>query len=190
MTPEGRPRRIADSQFIIRLSSFIIRPPSQLWWVGQFPAKQACLIASVVLLVAIHAGAGCCQSQGPDGTKEELVHVVRVIDGDTIEIKGGERVRYIGIDTPELGEYYCSEATEENIKLVQEKEVRLEKDIEDRDKYGRLLRYVYVGDTMINAELVREGYAYSYSYPPNLKYQEFLLQLQEQARNEGLGIWA
>ena len=124
------------------------------------------------------------------------VLVIRVIDGDTIEIQGGERVRYIGIDAPETVhpskpvEHFGKEATEKNRELVEGKRVRLEKDVEDRDEYGRLLRYVWRDNMMVNAELVRLGYAYSYSLPPNIKYQELFLQLEKKAREQGLGLWA
>jgi len=122
--------------------------------------------------------------------------VVRVIDGDTVEIHGGERVRYLGIDTPETGppsgaaEYYGAEAAEKNRELVEGKIVRLERDVEDRDEYGRWLRYVWLGDIMVNAELVRLGYAYSYALPPNAKYQELFLRLEREAREQKLGLWA
>jgi micrococcal nuclease len=115
--------------------------------------------------------------------------VTRVIDGDTIEIEGGYRVRYIGIDTPERDESYFREALQANRDLVEGKKVWLEKDVEDRDRYDRLLRYVWVDNTMVNAELVRLGYAYSYSYPPNLKYQTYLLQMEEEAREHKRGLW-
>ena len=120
---------------------------------------------------------------------EEAV-VTRVIDGDTIEIEGGERVRYIGIDTPEVGEPYYQEATEANRNLVEGKRVRLEKDVDDRDEYGRLLRYVWIYHTMVNAELVRLGYAYSYSYRPNIRYQEYILQVEKEAREQKRGLWS
>jgi len=119
-----------------------------------------------------------------------LVSVTRVIDGDTIEIEGGYYVRYIGIDTPEKGEPLYGEATEANRNLVEGKKVYLEKDVEDKDEYGRLLRYVWVDNTMVNAELVRLGYAYSYSYPPNTKYQAYFLQLEKEAREQRLGLWS
>jgi micrococcal nuclease len=115
--------------------------------------------------------------------------VTRVIDGDTIEIEGGERVRYIGIDAPEEGEPYYQEATEANRNLVEGKRVRLEKDVEDKDEYGRLLRYVWVYHTMVNAELVRFGYAYSYSYRPNTRYQEYILEVEKEAREQERGLW-
>jgi len=121
--------------------------------------------------------------------------VMRVIDGDTIQIAGGERVRYIGMDTPETVdpnlpvECYGPEATEENKKLVGGQTVRLEKDITNRDKYGRLLRYVYVGDTFVNLELVKEGYAKMANYPPDEKYNDEISQAQEEAKASGLGLW-
>jgi endonuclease YncB( thermonuclease family) len=115
--------------------------------------------------------------------------VARVIDGDTIEMEDGQHVRYIGIDAPERGESYYWEALQANSDLVAGKQVRLEKDVEDEDRNGRLLRYVWVGDTMVNAELVRHGYAYSYSYGPNLRYQEHLLRLEKEAREQRWGLW-
>ena len=117
------------------------------------------------------------------------VLVTRVIDGDTIEIEGGERVRYLGIDTPEVKEHFGSEALKKNQELVEGRRVYLEKDTENRDKYGRLLRYVWIGNTMVNGELVRIGYARSYSYLPNVKYQVYFLQLEIQARDQHLGMW-
>ncbi|MBE9514044.1 MAG: thermonuclease family protein [Chloroflexi bacterium] len=127
---------------------------------------------------------------GCGGFDENAALVTRVIDGDTIEIEGGIRVRYIGIDTPETDEPYYLEAREANRNLVNGRHVRLEKDIEDKDKYGRLLRYVWVGDVMVNAELVSSGYAYSYSYPPNLKYQAQFLLLEKEAREHKRGLWS
>lgn len=125
-----------------------------------------------------------------------LVKVTRVIDGDTIEIEGGERVRYIGIDTPETMDprkpvqCFGVEASNKNKELVEGKMVRLEKDITDRDKYNRLLRYVYVGDIFINLELVKQGFAYSYSYPPDIKYQEQFVKAQQEAREAKRGLWS
>jgi len=118
--------------------------------------------------------------------------VVRVIDGDTIEIDGNLRVRYIGVDTPEVSgkvECYGREATQKNRELVEGKRVRLEKDVSETDRYGRLLRYVYVGDTFVNAELVREGYAQAATYPPDVKYQELFTRLQREAREAKRGLW-
>ena len=123
----------------------------------------------------------------------ETAVVTRVIDGDTITIDTGQRVRYIGIDTPEVypkSEAYGMEAWQANRRLVEGKEVRLGLDVSETDKYGRLLRYVYVGDIFVNAELVRQGLAEAKAYPPDTKYQDLLEQLEREARLDGRGIWA
>ena len=125
----------------------------------------------------------------PPGTAK----VIQVIDGDTIIIEGNYRVRYIGIDTPEVHpqlEEYGLEAWEANRWLVKGKQVRLEPDISETDKYGRLLRYVYVDDTFVNAELVRQGLAEAKAYPPDIKFQEYLEELEQDAREAGRGMWA
>lgn len=106
------------------------------------------------------------------------------------------KVRYIGIDTPETvhptrgEEPYGREACAKNKELVEGKVVRLEKDVSETDKYGRLLRYVYVDDLFVNAQLVRLGYAQVATYPPDVKYQDLFLQLQREAREVGRGLWA
>ncbi|RJQ54073.1 MAG: hypothetical protein C4521_04260 [Actinobacteria bacterium] len=115
--------------------------------------------------------------------------VSRVIDGDTVELANGRRVRYIGIDTPERGKPYCEEASSRNRRLVEGKRVKLVKDVSETDKYGRLLRYVYVGSTFVNAALVRDGYAMAYTYPPDVKYADYFVWLQGQARTANRGLW-
>ena len=121
--------------------------------------------------------------------------VTRVIDGDTIEIEGGEHVRYIGIDTPETVDprkpvqCFGIEASKKNKELVEGKTVRLEKDITDRDKYNRLLRYVWVDSLFVNLELVKQGFATSYSYPPDIKYQKEFLAAEKEAREAERGLW-
>ena len=123
----------------------------------------------------------------------ETATVTRVTDGDTIVIGTGQRVRYIGIDTPEVypeREAYGMEAWQANRQLVEGKKVRLERDVSETDKYGRLLRYVYVDDTLVNAELVRLGLAVARAYPPDTRYQGLLAQLEEAARQAGRGMWA
>lgn len=140
----------------------------------------------------------------PDGLTQALV--VRVVDGDTIDVEiDGEtyRVRYIGIDTPETVDpgrpvgCFGPEASAYNKALVAEKSVGLEKDVSETDRYGRLLRYVWLpGEStasgqpeMVNATLVREGYALSSTYPPDVRHQDTFLQLQQEARNAGRGLW-
>ncbi len=125
----------------------------------------------------------------------ETATVARVIDGDTIELADGRRVRYIGVDAPELGDVrktaacFAKEAMEENKRLVDSKTVRLEKDISDRDRYGRLLRYVYVGEVFVNDYLVRQGVARVATFPPDVAHQEQFLEAQREARQEGRGPW-
>lgn len=140
------------------------------------------LLVSLILIFSI-SFLGC------DKTGNSVL-VTRVIDGDTIEIEGGYYVRYIGIDTPEKGDPLYEEATQANRNLVEGRKVHLEADVEDKDDNGRLLRYVWLDNTMVNAELVRLGYAYSYSYPPNIKYQAYFLQLEREAREQKLGLWS
>jgi len=124
--------------------------------------------------------------------------VGRVVDGDTIHVKFGERVekvRYIGVNTPEVHhptkgeEPGGREAMEANRRLVAGRRVRLETDVQARDRYGRLLAYVWVGDVMVNAELVRQGYAQVMTVPPNVRHQELFVKLQREAREAGRGLW-
>jgi len=129
-----------------------------------------------------------------------VVQVVRVIDGDTIEVCcigwKRESIRYIGINTPETHhstkgvEAYGKEAAEANARLVSGKTIRLEFDVQQRDRHGRILAYVYLEDgTFVNAWLVQNGYAQVMTVPPNVKYQELFLKLQREARDVGRGLW-
>lgn len=126
---------------------------------------------------------------------ENIFKVVKVIDGDTILLENGEKVRYIGIDTPETKhpkkevEYFGEEAYKINKKLVEGKKVKLEFDVQKRDRYGRLLAYVFVGEIFVNAYLLKNGYALVYTVPPNVKYQEKFLKLEKFARENKLGLW-
>jgi endonuclease YncB( thermonuclease family) len=124
---------------------------------------------------------------------QDIAFVTRVIDGDTIEVElHGEiyQVRYIGVDSPESGRAFSQEATQANRELVEGQSVELVKDVSETDQYGRLLRYVYLEDgTLINAELVRLGYARASAYPPDTHLQSLLERNQEMAQRESLGIW-
>jgi micrococcal nuclease len=125
-----------------------------------------------------------------------LAKVVRVIDGDTIEIEGGKKVRYIGINTPETvdptkgTECYGEEASKRNKELVEGKTVELVKDVSETDRYGRLLRYVYTESAFINLYLVAGGHAYASTYPPDVAQQAALTQAQKQAREDNIGLWS
>ena len=120
-------------------------------------------------------------------SSEREALVERVIDGDTIELRGGKRVRLLGIDSPEKKQYYCEEATERLRQLVEGKDVGLEKDATNRDKYGRLLRYVYVDEVFVNLEMVKEGYAVLFTTPRNVKHLEELMKVEDEAKLKG--IW-
>jgi micrococcal nuclease len=150
------------------------------WWLA--------LLLLVPLLGGGSAGAGVTI----EGT------VVRVVDGDTILVQLADRVekvRYIGVDSPEIHhpvkgeEPGGREAATVNRGLVEGRCVRLELDVRTRDRWGRLLAYVWVGDTMINAELIRLGYAHVMTVPPNVRYQELFVKLQREAREAGRGLW-
>ena len=146
----------------------------------------------IFLLIIIPLLLAGCSTDSDVAVTEGEVRVVRVIDGDTIEIEGGERVRYIGIDTPEVypeTEPWGPEATDMNEELVGGRVVELRKDVTDRDRYGRLLRYVFVDGLFVNGELVRLGYARAVSYPPDTGYQDLLTQLEEEAKEAGRGLW-
>jgi micrococcal nuclease len=124
--------------------------------------------------------------------------VTRVVDGDTIhvEIEGKDyRLRYIGMDTPETVDpkrpVGClgKEASDRNRQFVEGRMVGLEKDVSETDSFGRLLRYVWVEDRMINAALVEEGYALASTYPPDIRYSGLFASLQVQAREGQRGLW-
>jgi len=137
------------------------------------------------------------------------VLVKRAVDGDTLVLESGERVRLIGIDTPELHEsnklYRDASRTGQDIRtiqglgrrayeftrnLVEGKRVSLEFDAEKRDKYKRLLAYVYLKDgTFVNAEIVKQGYASLMTIPPNVKYADLFLKLYREARENRRGLW-
>lgn len=125
------------------------------------------------------------------------VKVTRVIDGDTIEIESGERLRYIGIDTPEKNDprkpvqCFAEEASKRNMELVEGKIIKFYKDVAERDKYGRLLGYVYLEDgTFVNLELVKDGVAFSYPYPPDISKQDEFSQAEKEARESKVGLWS
>jgi micrococcal nuclease len=126
----------------------------------------------------------------------ETATVRRVIDGDTIELTDGRRVRYIGINTPETVdprrsvECFGREASVKNKQLVEGKTVKLEKDISEKDTFSRFLRYVYVDDVFINDYLVRQGYARATTYPPDVKYADRFVASEREARLSARGLWS
>ena len=137
-------------------------------------------------------------SEPADG---EYAVAARAIDGDTIELATGERVRYVGIDTPELyrrsgtawvyhPEPYAEQAWTFNRLAVEGRTVRLEFDIERRDRYQRRLAYVYRDDRFINADLIAQGLADVMTIPPNTRHTELFRRLEREARDTRRGVWA
>ncbi|MCA9388858.1 thermonuclease family protein [Candidatus Berkelbacteria bacterium] len=126
-------------------------------------------------------------------TSTNTVLVTKIIDGDTIELETGQRVRYIGIDTPEITkgkkECYGQSAKAYNQDLILNKKITLIKDVSETDRYGRLLRYIYLDDVFVNEQLVKNGYAYAATFPPDVKFSNYFIQLENQARSLGLGLW-
>lgn len=165
----------------------------------------ACGGHQVVLTEAAPATFG----REPAGWENGVVE--RAVDGDTIVVRivgassgpgagdtpgGEERVRLLGIDTPESVdprrpvECFGKEAAAAAAALLEGQTVRLVKDVEDRDRFGRLLRYVYLGDEMANARLVVNGYATAFTYPPNVRHSKLFVQLERDARESDRGLWS
>jgi micrococcal nuclease len=117
----------------------------------------------------------------------EIATVKRVVDGDTIELSDNRIVRYIGINTFEMNDKrkdmlcFAKMAKIENEKLVLGKNIEMEKDISEMDKYGRLLRYVWINGEMVNLLLVKNGFAKTATYPPDIKYKDLFLEAENTA---------
>ena len=155
--------------------------------VRHFTIREASQLADMVF----------SSSSTPIPATAEWRVVKRVVDGDTVELETGEKVRYIGINAPESVkpkspvECFGHEASVYNTGLVEGKRVRLEKDVSDRDRYGRLLRFVYLEDgTFVNDRLVREGYAYASIFPPDVTKADEFKQAQNEARIAHRGLWS
>lgn len=137
----------------------------------------------------------------PEPAKSQQARVSHVIDGDTIELTTGQRVRYVGIDTPERfvlresgwvlrPEPFAEEARAYNREAVEGRTVRLEFDVERRDRFHRCLAYVYRGERFINAELVQQGLATVKPIPPNTRHARLFRRLERDAREDHRGLWA
>jgi micrococcal nuclease len=163
------------------------------------PRRRSLLALLLAVAVGVALGSGALPVQGLDPAPD-TARVVRVVDGDTIAVQVGgrsERVRYIGVDTPETKkpgtpvECYGRRASAENARLVEGERVRLVADAEARDRYGRMLAYVYRVDDgrFVNAELIRGGFAQPLTIPPNVAHAAEFAALARTARREGRGLW-
>ena len=155
------------------------------WWLS--------LISSLAIL-GLGVGLSSCGVEPKGPPREALVS--HVIDGDTLVLDGGARVRLLGIDAPEMerdgrpAEFLAHKAKGALAELTQGKRLRLEYDQLRYDHYGRLLAYLFLADnTMINAELVRQGLARVYFHAPNFRYREVLLAAQTEALEAHRGLW-
>lgn len=150
-------------------------------------------VTSAFFLALTGCGTSAASTPGRDAVKVE-----RVVDGDTLDVTlhgKKEKVRLIGIDTPETKKpntpvmFYGKEASEYTKKMLEGKTVELEWDVDRKDRYDRLLAYVWVDGRMFNRTLVQEGYARMATFPPNVKYVDLFKQDQEEARSQSKGLW-
>ena len=173
--------------------------------------KEMKYIQAIVLVAAslIYLGVKSLPITKNAVAKDELFYVERVVDGDTLKLSDGKRIRLIGVDTPEV--HYSDKLvrdaarTKRDIKKIQAlgrkaseftknlclgKRVRLEFDVEKQDRYRRTLAYVYLEDgTFVNAKILEEGFGQIMTIPPNVKYAEYFFKLQQEARNNRKGLW-
>jgi micrococcal nuclease len=170
------------------------------------PVRRFALL--VLALAAAAGGAGASgllgggEDRGPDGAaRGDVGRVVKVVDGDTIHVQLAgvrEKVRYIGVDTPETKDprrpvgCFGEQASAFNEQLVSGERVRLVRDVEPRDRFGRLLAYVYrVSDGLfVNAELARLGYAKPMTIAPDVRFAERFATLAREAREQRRGLWS
>lgn len=156
-------------------------------------------LTTIILLFFLLLLTGCNDDPNHE-IAAETFPVIRVVDGDTLIVdRDGteERIRLIGIDTPESvhpdesrNVEYGEIASEFTESKLEDQAVTLEYDVQERDQYGRILAYVYLNGEMFNKTLLEEGHAKVATYPPNVKYVEEFTALQEKAREEKKGIWA
>lgn len=159
--------------------------------------KRTALLLLILLSILACNLEGTPTPVPPPGDVETF-RVKEVVDGDTIVLEDGTKIRYIGLNTPERDRPFYEEATDANRKLVEDREVRLEFDTVQIDQYGRTLAYVFVrgstsssqGETFVNLELLRQGYANAFTVPPNVKYEELFRETEREAREAGRGLWA
>lgn len=146
-----------------------------------------------VILFSLALGAKplpCLPAQIEAGRDRSCL-VSRVVDGDTFYCRDGRKVRLIGIDAPEREQSFGPAAREALIHLLRlGSSVQLQVDVAPRDRFGRVLAYVWLGSTLVNEQMVRDGWAVLYTVPPNVKYADRLRRAQNEARIAGTGLWA
>jgi micrococcal nuclease len=154
--------------------------------------KSVSVISLIVVLIALASyyfpSTGNASASKYNYPIESSV-VTKVIDGDTVVIGGGQRIRLLNMDTREKGENCYKEAKARMEELVLLKNITLERDKEDKDRYDRLLRYIFVDGKNINLQMVKDGLAIVYIYEPNVKYRAAFEAAEKTARTEGGCVW-
>jgi endonuclease YncB( thermonuclease family) len=168
----------------VRLAILLITDKAEAAGVKVLPKRDAATSEAPASTSAPPAGA-------------RLRTVVRVVDGDTVVLDGNEKVRLTGINTPESVDprrpvqWFGKEASAHAKSMLEGKRVRLETDVEPKDKYNRSLAYLYLEDgTFVNLRLVEDGYAFAYRYPPNVKHADEFRDAERRAREGGKGLWS
>lgn len=136
-----------------------------------------------------YKGAQLNDSLDSSHTVRETVRVKRVIDGDTVELKNGDRLRLLGIDAPEQGTCYAKEAADVLASFVEDTDLQLEQGSLDKDQYGRRLGYLYSGSLFVNYELVRMGAVIAKPFPPDVLYEDLFVGEQGRAKAAHRGLW-
>ncbi len=174
------------------------------------PKKIFFALAGLVLIILAYRNFSPVKKVNPQTAKSAVpydysikteydrpIKILRVIDGDTVEFINGDRLRYIGIDTPEEVDprkpvqCFALEAAAANKALVEGKMITFHKDVSARDKYGRWLGFVYLEDgTFVNLKLVEEGFAFAYKYKPDISKSVEFKEAEAKARGAGFGLWS
>ncbi len=198
MLNNTRLKLIAVSAVTLVLSGFLFYEGLKSWIASDSP------VYSTISKKIAKGSTGEAKVATSAAEEQSQVKVLRVVDGDTIEVEysgQARRLRYIGVNTPETVDprrpvqCFGKEASNENKRLLEGKPVFLEKDVSETDKFGRLLRYVFLklddGTTLfVNDYLVREGFAQVDTFPPDVKYRERFVAAQKEARENNKGLWA
>jgi endonuclease YncB( thermonuclease family) len=181
MTTDNTPSKVMKKLWLALFAFFVIV-------VGSYYEKQQENNSPVV--------AGTVYDKSIKTKPGEWIKVTEAVDGDTVVLINGDRVRYIGIDTPEKNDprkpvqCFAEEASKRNKELVEGKMIKFYKDVNEYDKYGRWLGFVYLEDgTFVNEKLVSEGYAFAYDYVPDISKSGEMRAAEAYARENKLGLW-
>ncbi len=142
----------------------------------------------VIIIFLCLSLSGCLGLE--NAPERTAANVTRIVDGDTFVIDSGEKVRLVGVDTPEVDEAYYEEAKQYMVENVLGQQVELEVDVSNRDTFGRLLRYVWLNGELVNEQLVLSGLAVSKTYEPDTRYQKTFEAAQLRAREDRVGLWS